>query len=213
MRPDLAPSGSFDLALDGQPCHLARAGAAPTPLDARRWHADASPSDGRLLDGCHGPTVDLGCGPGRLVAALGTRGVPALGVDSSARAVEQCLRRGAVALRRDVFDPLPGEGLWRHALLADGNIGIGGDPVALLGRVGRLLARDGSVLVELSPADRGMWSGSARCVRPGGPRGPWFPWATVGTDALGDVTTSAGLRLRRTVRADGRTFAELRSRW
>ena len=32
-------------------------------------------------------------------------------------------------LRRDLFAPLPGEGRWHHVLLADGNIGIGGDPV------------------------------------------------------------------------------------
>ena len=43
--------------------------------------------------------------------------------------------RGVAALLRDVFDPVPGEGRWETALLADGNIGIGGDPVALLERV------------------------------------------------------------------------------
>ena len=42
------------------------------------------------------------------------------------------MRRGGAALRRDVFAPLPGEGRWYTALLADGNVGIGGDPVALL---------------------------------------------------------------------------------
>ena len=35
-------------------------------------------------------------------------------------------------VRRDLFGALPGEGTWSHVLLADGNIGIGGDPVTLL---------------------------------------------------------------------------------
>ena len=40
--------------------------------------------------------------------------------------------RGGSALLRDVFRTLPAEGRWRTLLLADGNIGIGADPVALL---------------------------------------------------------------------------------
>ncbi|MDP9442781.1 MAG: hypothetical protein M3P34_11540, partial [Actinomycetota bacterium] len=48
-----------------------------------------------------------------------------------------------------VFGALPGEGRWATALLIDGNIGIGGDPVALLRRVAELLRPAGVVLVEL----------------------------------------------------------------
>ncbi len=57
-----------------------------------------------------------------------------LGIDVVPEAVEQTRRRGASALQRDLFDALPGEGRWQTALLADGNVGIGGDPVALLAR-------------------------------------------------------------------------------
>ena len=54
-------------------------------------------------------------------------------------------------MRRDVFAPLPGEGRWCTALLADGNVGIGGDPVALLRRL-RAGARPARrVVVELAP--------------------------------------------------------------
>ena len=68
--------------------------------------------------GCvQGPTIDLGCGPGRLVARLIERGVPALGVDQSATAVGLARRSGAPALRRDVFEPLPGTGRWQTVLL------------------------------------------------------------------------------------------------
>ena len=74
-----------------------------------------------------------------------------LGVDVVREAVDQTVARGVVALRRDVFDRLPGEGRWETALLADGNVGIGGDPVALLLRAGELVAADGRVVVELAP--------------------------------------------------------------
>ena len=40
---------------------------------------------------------------------------------------------------------------WRTILLLDGNIGIGGAPVALLRRAGELLAPDGRIVVETDP--------------------------------------------------------------
>ncbi|WP_245607076.1 class I SAM-dependent methyltransferase [Pseudonocardia spinosispora] len=198
---------AFDAGLAGQFCRLDRSGAPPIALPVRRWRADANRSDRWLLRACQGPTVDLGCGPGRLVAALAERGVPALGVDSSDVAIRLCRARGAVALRRDVFEPLPGEGRWHHALLADGNIGIGGDPVALLHRVRGLLSRRGSVLVELTRRS-GLWRGPARLVASDGSDSGWFPWAQVGLDALPAVAASAGLSVRRS-RAGRRPYAEL----
>jgi len=51
-------------------------------------------------------------------------GVPALGIDQSATAVDLARRSGAPALRRDVFGPLPGAGRWSTVLLADGNVGM-----------------------------------------------------------------------------------------
>jgi SAM-dependent methyltransferase len=200
----------FDIGLAGLGCRLEREGASATPLDTRRWQADADRSDRWMLDACSGPTVDLGCGPGRLVAALTERGVPALGVDNSARAIAQCSRRGALVLHRDVFDTLPGEGRWHHALLADGNLGIGGDPVALLRRALRLVRPDGSVLVELSAREPGLWRGTARITGPNGSHGRSFPWAVVGIGAIAEVAEEAGLRPLRLVRRQ-RAFAELRA--
>jgi SAM-dependent methyltransferase len=200
--------GRFDLGLSGLACHLDRAGANADPMPVRRWREPAGRTDQRLLLHCSGPTVDLGCGPGRLVAELTSRGVPALGVDSSRVAVQLCAERGAPALLRDLFAVLPGEGRWHHALLADGNIGIGGDPIALLRRVRRLIAPHGSVVVELATG-RGLWRGSARLVSPDGRSGGWFPWAQVGRDAIGGVAAKAGLRLHH-LRGHRRVVAELR---
>ncbi len=115
------------------------ADGSATDLPLAAWTVGERPGDRSLLARCAGPTLDLGCGPGRLTALLAARGVPALGVDLAPHAVALCRDRGGTALRRDLFGRLPGEGRWRHLLLADGNVGIGGDPAALLRRCARLL--------------------------------------------------------------------------
>lgn len=191
---------------------LLRANGVREPLEVARWLAPATATDGVVLDACRGPTVDVGCGPGRLVASLTDRGVMALGVDISPTAVALTRARGAAALCRDVFDPLPGERRWRHVLLADGNIGIGGDPVALLRRVSLLLGPGGSVLVETLPPGHGLQRELVRLVRTSRACGPWFPWAFVGADAVEEIASYAGLRRSWSVAYGGRWFAELERR-
>jgi SAM-dependent methyltransferase len=83
-------------------------------LDVTRWTAPADAVDATVLARCTGPTIDLGCGPGRLVAALAARGIQALGVDLSPRAVTMARARGAAAITRDLFAVLPGGGLLAH---------------------------------------------------------------------------------------------------
>lgn len=148
--------------------------------------------DRAVLALCHGPTIDLGCGPGRLVADLVRRGVPALGVDQSATAVELARRSGAPALRRDVFDALPGIGRWQTVLLADGNVGLGGDPVRVLRRAADLLRRGGVCVAEFDSASGGV---NSQWVRLESSRtvGPWFRWATVGVDSAAVIAGAAGL--------------------
>ncbi|MHA6622454.1 class I SAM-dependent methyltransferase [Pseudonocardia sp. DLS-67] len=177
-------------------------------LATQRWRTTADQTDQWMLDRCHGPTIDLGCGPGRLVAALRARGVAALGVDSSSLAMRHCALRRAPAVRRDVFDPLPGEGSWRHVLVADGNIGIGGDPAALLRRVASLVRPDGTILVELAPEGT-LWRGEARLRGNRWDTGPWFPWAVVGADAVTHLARRAGLLVTDVLTRRGRCFAQL----
>lgn len=166
----------FDQALRGRPSWLDLPGVTSRELSVARWQADADDGDAVLLDACAGPTLDVGCGPGRLVTALLSRGVHALGVDVSPEAVRRTTARGGMAIRRDVFGPLPGAGRWRHVLLADGNIGIGGDPAALLWRVRQLLGPSGTVVVEVEPPGSGLTVGQAR-VRTADTCGQRFPWA------------------------------------
>jgi SAM-dependent methyltransferase len=139
--------------------------------------------DRTVVGMCHGPTIDLGCGPGRLVAHLVRRGIPALGVDQSATAVQLARRNGAPALHRDVFEPLPGTGRWHTVLLADGNVGLGGDPRRILVRASELLRRGGQCLAEFDSAARGVRHGWVR-LESDRAVGPWFRWASVGVDSV-----------------------------
>jgi SAM-dependent methyltransferase len=166
------------------------------------------PGDGSLLDRCAGPTLDVGAGPGRLTVALAERGVPALAIDITPYAVRLARSAGALALHRDVFGYLPGTGRWDTILLADGNIGIGGDPAALLRRARDLLGPAGSVVAETGPPAAASRRGLAR-LRTAAGSGAWFPWASVGADQIGDLGRAAGLPATEVWSDAGRWFARL----
>ena len=199
----------FEPGLLGQHCWLELATGERIHLPTERWRATPDPGDELLLSSCVGPTLDIGCGPGRLTAALTERGIATLGVDVSAVAVRLTIEAGAAAVRRDVFDPQPAEGRWRHALLADGNIGIGGDPVRLLGRVRELLSDKGSALVEVDPPGVGLRQGRVRVSTVDEKGARWFDWAWLGADAVPSTATQAGLRTNWLREAGGRWFTEL----
>jgi len=177
-------------------------------LPIRDWRADRVPGDEDLLARCLGPTLDIGCGPGRLAAALAGQDVPCLGIDVHPRAVDQARRRGATALVRDVFAAIPRAGSWQHVLLADGNIGIGGDPLRLLARCRTLLAADGTVLLDLAPDGVGLRRGSVR-LRAGDRRSDWFSWAWLDLAGARAVAAATGLELVGSWTGGGRQQAEL----
>ena len=149
IRTPCAPTLLLDAAMSGGEV-LVEVGHSPAQL--RSLHVGAwlamSAADEMLASRCEAPVLDIGCGPGRFVEALGARGIPVLGVDVSRAAVAQTAGRGVPALLRDVYDRLPGEGRWGTVLLADGNIGVGGDPLTLLRRCAELLRPGGIALVE-----------------------------------------------------------------
>lgn len=174
----------------------------------RRWCGSSDATDQELLARAPGTVLDLGCGPGRLVSELARQGREAAGVDTSRVAVRLARAAGATALCRSIFDPVPGEGSWDSVLLADGNIGIGGDPVRLLARCRELVSPGGRVLVELDPPGTGMISDRVRLER-GSQRGSWFDWAHVGLDCVDGPATDAGLRVEETWQRTGRSFAVL----
>ncbi|WP_338889471.1 class I SAM-dependent methyltransferase [Rhodococcus sovatensis] len=184
-------------------------------LPVSRWMggtaatADDLRADAASIALCSGPTLDLGCGPGRLTEALLKVGVPALGVDASPVAVEITNERGGVAVVRDIFSALPGTGYWSHVLLADGNIGIGGDPTVLLRQACSLLRLGGTVIVEAEKTvAAGVYRRSVRWETTEAV-GEWFAWASVGMGAVYELASSVGLDVRRIIEVDERVFMEL----
>ncbi len=203
----LTTTTGFDRAVAGDAALMVRCDGVEELLEVQRWQGAAGGEDQWLLDRCHGSVLDLGCGPGRLVAALAERGLPALGVDHSTSARVQCRRRRAAMVCADLFGPLPGEGEWCHVLLADGNIGIGGDPLVLLHRARMLLAPGGTLLVEAASRPGLLWQGTVR-VRTAAGLGDPVPWASVGADALTELAAAAGLARTATYTGQ-RSFVEL----
>ncbi|MFC5241423.1 class I SAM-dependent methyltransferase [Streptomyces atrovirens] len=194
------------------PLFLRRADGRLLPLDVERWCAEADAADLEVLRHCEGAVLDVGCGPGRLVAALGAEGRRVLGIDVSAAAVAHTVRRGGQALLRSVFDPLPGTGRWDTALLVDGNLGIGGDPDALLRRLAQLLSPGGRLIVETDPHpdvdERALVQITDAHRTPGVP----FPWARLGTTALLHHARSTDWRADDRWSTNGRTFVALRAK-
>ncbi len=220
----------YDRALDGERCWIRHEDGEVRPLPAHRWLGTGCSDDGSGVSGdaldedfdeavtqmCSGPTIELGCGPGRLVARLIQRGIPALGIDRSATAIHLAGRGGAPALLGDVFEPSPasgrcpqpGTGLWQTVLLVDGNVGLGGDPLRILGRAAELLCRGGRCVAEFDVEAIGI---RARWVRLESARdvGPWFRWASVGVDSAATLAAQVGLTLTSVRLIGGRVIASL----
>ena len=193
---DLATSSElYAEALHGSAVRLRYGNGRCVSLGMSRWLGVARGADLPLLDRAVGPVLDIGCGPGRLVSALALRGVAALGIDLDPAAVRLARQTGAAVLQRSVFDPLPGEGRWGSVLLADGNIGIGGDPARLLRRAAALVRPGGRVVMELSPPGGAQGCVLVRLETPGGRLGEWFPWARVPSDTVEALCEVTGLRL------------------
>jgi SAM-dependent methyltransferase len=177
-----------------------------------------SPADRDVLARVVGPVLDVGCGPGRHVAEMARRGQEALGLDTSAAAVDRARRRGAAVAHGSVFEPVPGAGAWVTVLLLDGNVGIGGDPVRLLRRCVTLLRPGGRLLVELEPPWQAGTCGPARietydsepCANQRGRYlGPWFSWATVSASQIESLAAATGFVVMETWSSANRWFADL----
>ncbi len=201
---------------------LASAAAGGEPVEARfriaqgrsqklplgRWLGPVDATDRAVLAHAEPPVLDIGCGPGRHLAALAAAGHDGLGLDLSPVAVRLARARGAEAILRSVFADVPRAGTWRSALLLDGNIGIGGAPGALLARARALIAPGGIVLVETEPP--GVPTRRVRVrLETRAAISTWFGWATVGADGIAPLARAAGLEPRATFAAGGRWFARL----
>jgi SAM-dependent methyltransferase len=178
-------------------------------LAVDRWLGPLSGADERVLDAAVGPVLDVGCGPGRHVLALAQRRVSAIGVDIAPAAVRRARDRGAAVILGSIFDPVPGPGRWRTALLLDGNIGIGGRPAALLARLRELLSPSGRILCELEPPGFASRCELLALEDAAGARSSWFAWARVSVDEIEGIAGRTGFSTRYTWSDGDRWFAHL----
>ncbi len=177
-------------------------------LPIRRWLGHAPREELDLLERAVAAVLDVGCGPGRHLAGLARLGTPALGLDIAPGAVALARARGCRVLRQSVFAPIPDSGRWGSALLLDGNLGIDGDPVKLLRRLGSVLRPGGSVLAEFEPPQ--AVSRELRLRIEGGDEiSEWFPWAWVSIDDVQRIAPAADLEISDVWSARGRWFAQL----
>jgi len=197
-------------AADAEPveARVRLAGGRATGLPLHKWLAPVDAADRAVLAHAVAPVLDIGCGPGRHLAALAAAGHDGLGLDLSPVAVRLARARGAEAILRSVFADVPRAGTWNTALLLDGNIGIGGAPAALLARARALVSPGGSVLVETGsptePTRRIRVRLESRSAM-----SPWFGWATVGAEGIGALAEAAGLETSAPIEAGGRWFVRL----
>jgi SAM-dependent methyltransferase len=176
------------------------------PLAIGRWVAGADAVDEHVLARLDGPVLDVGCGPGRHLHALARRGVFGLGVDLCPAAVALARGRGANVFVGSIFGEVPHAGRWASALLLDGNIGIGGSPARLLGRVVALLAPGGAILVELAGPGTDTVETFAR-IETAATVSDWFAWAEVSTASIEELAGRAGVRVCDVWSDRGRWFA------
>lgn len=177
-------------------------------LPIGRWLRRAHDDEEILLERAVGPVLDIGCGAGRHLAALGCRGIEATGVEVSRFAVALAREQDVDVIHGSVFD-LTENQRWRTALLLDGNVGIGGNPETLMTRTVELLQPGGQVLVELEPPSVETRSVNLRLEGPSDVS-EWFPWAWVGVDSIAPIARSAGLEVSDVWSSGDRWFAQLR---
>jgi len=207
FRPDLI----FDQLYAGSPVRCEAYAECVLPLETARWSARADEVDQMVVSRCHGPALDLGCGPGRIVQALNESGVPALGIDISAVAVQVARTRGALAIQAKLTQRLPREGRWGTVLLMDGNVGIDGNVAALLRRCRALLAPGGTIMVEVDPRPAYYQTRRIRLTADVSDRSAELMWTRTGAAAVKRIAGQLDMFVVEEWSAGSRAFLALQS--
>ena len=187
-----------------------RVGGATLEIDLGRWTRPADQVDEMVVARCEPPVLDIGCGPGRMVAARQRSGRAALGIDISAVAVDVGRRAGGQLLRRDLALPVAAEGRWGTSLLLDGNIGIGGDVPGLLRRCRQIVGGGGLIIGEIDTDPDRDEAYEVVLSRPGCQSAPG-PGAAIGVRPRLRVASALDLIVTEVWEADRRSFVALRT--
>jgi SAM-dependent methyltransferase len=201
------PIDLYERALHGHPVGVQLENGTRIALQTGVWSRPRA-GDSSVIRRCRGATLDVGCGSGRFTEALARAGTPALGVDISPLAIRLTRSRGSAALLQDIFARTPTLGLWHQVLLMDGNVGIGGDAVALLARCRELLCPGGTVLVEVDPPGSGVQQLLVQLVHAEWSSRP-FRWLTSDANGIKAIAATVGLAVIDEWGEAGRWFVEL----
>lgn len=205
----------YDLALRDpeRVLYLVQPDGTKQRVDVAKFLAPADPLDVDAIAQTTGAVLDLGSGPGRMVRAAMVEGRVALGIDASHVAVSIAQEQGIPVMHGSIFHDVPAQGTWGTAMLIDGNIGIGGDPLTLLARCSELVTGggEGRVLVETHHDPTRDRVFTATMIDDLGRSSLPFPWAEVGVDALHEHASNAGLELVQQRMRGNRTFVEYAS--
>ncbi len=178
---------------------LRRADGRVEPLPLDRWLAPRDDADAELLERVEAPVLDLGCGPGRHLAALRAAGKRGLGIDLSPVAVEIARGRGADAINGlAVFEHVPDAGSWGTSCCWTATSASAARPPRCCAAPGELLAPGGAIARRARsagrPTQRVRTSGSRR-------RTSCREWFRVGARRRRrrsrEIAARAGLRGRR----------------
>ena len=155
--------------------HLRSRCGATIQLEVDRWFSDVDEIERELLVRLAEPVLDVGCGPGRIVAELarsgrdGARGRPrARGGRSRPGGVagQHCSARCSPRCRANADG--------RRSVLLDGNIGIGGDAGPAPATRGRVAHPRRYCAHRGRPTGLGLHRTSEVRVERGDSTGPWF---------------------------------------
>jgi SAM-dependent methyltransferase len=202
-----SPWAVYGRGLAARSLHARAADGVEVAVPLGRWLGRPDADEEALLRRVRGPALDVGCGPGRHVLALQRRGVDAIGVDASREAVALARARGARVVHASIFALTASP--FRTVLLLDGNVGIGGDPAALLRRVRALLAPGGAVLAEVGDPARRSRRLALR-LRLAHELSAPFPWAEVSEADVDALARRCRFDVLDRWRAGHRWFVELR---
>ena len=187
----------YDRALGGERCWIRHDDGRMQRLPVRSWlggQAGDEKFDRAVVGLCDGPTIDLGCGPGRLVAHLLSAGCrrwawtsrpppshwPAVAAHPPCTAMCSNRCRAPADGTRCCWPTATSAWaatLWR-----------------VLQRAGELLRRGGRCVAEFDSVITGVEAGWVR-LESSRTIGPWFRWASVGIDCAARLADDVGLAL------------------
>ncbi len=185
----------YDRALDGERCWLRHDDGRVDRLPVRSWLGGRNADerfDHAVVGLCNGPTIDW---------------VAALDVWWRTWSSAECPRSGSTSRPppsswRAAAAPRPcaatcsnrcrGPAGGTTVLLADGNVGLGGDPRRICGGPANCCVSGGRCVAEFDSAIDGIDTGWVR-LESSRTIGPWFRWASVGIDCAARLADDVGL--------------------